>query len=66
LNIIISDFYIISKIWNTNIYDVKVQEVINKKVWYVNSFRKIKKAFNITLNIKYDKKLINIIISFIE
>ncbi len=66
MNIIISDFYIISKIWNTNIYDVKVQEVINKKVWYVNSFRKIKKAFNITLNIKYDKKLINIIISFIE
>ncbi|CAG8827094.1 22365_t:CDS:2, partial [Gigaspora margarita] len=65
-NAIVPDLHIIEQIRSNNMLNTKDQQIINKKVRYTNGFEKIKKALNTTLDLEYEKELINIITCFIN
>ncbi|CAG8598060.1 20680_t:CDS:2 [Gigaspora margarita] len=46
--------------------NTKDQQIVNKKIRYVNGFGKIKKALNTALDLGCEKELINIITYFIN
>ena len=65
-NLIIPDLHIISKIRGDDLRNAEIRLIVDKKVRYVNGFGKMKKAFNIALDLRCEEELINIITDFIN
>ena len=65
-NLIILNLHIINEIRGGDLRNTEIRLIIDKKVRYVNGFRKMKKALNIALNLECEGELINIITDFIN
>ncbi|RIB23175.1 hypothetical protein C2G38_2291762 [Gigaspora rosea] len=64
--LIINDFYVFNQLKTPHTFTTEVQQRVQKKVKYSYGFGKIKKALNMTLDLGYGDKFINMIDGFID